>query len=542
MRLIFKILLLTSLFLGACQKKNEEVSIQEPVGPITPSYGDAIVVGSIADALNLVPIIASDGASHEICGLIFNGLVKYDKNLNLTGDLAESWEILDDGLTIIFHLRKDVKWHDGVPFTADDVQFTFKKLTDPQVRTPYSGDFERVKSLEVLDKYTVRVKYSEPFAPALESWGMSIIPKHLLEKEDLNATEFSRNPIGTGPYRFFLWDTAEKIELVANNSYFGKRPYIDRYIYRVIPNAASMFLELRAGGIDQMGLNPFQYTKQTGTKFFKENFNKFRYPAFTYTYLGYNLSNPLFSDIRVRKAINLAIDKQEIIDGVLYGLGRQITGPFIPGSWAYNEDVQPSAFDPEKAKELLKDAGWVYKNGVLRKDGMPFRFTLITNQGNEPRRMASEIIQRRLKAIGMDVRINIIEWKSLINEFIGKRKFDAVLLGWSLSRDPDLYDIWHSSKTKEGEFNFVGYKNPEVDRLIEEGRATFDKEKRKQIYHRVHKILYDEQPYCFLFNPDSLPIVHKRFHNIEVAPAGIGHNFIYWYVPKKLQRYRGFER
>ena len=504
-----------------------------------PDYGDAIVIGSIGEPRNLVPILASDSASGAICGLVFNGLVKYDKDLNLTGDLAEKWEVSSSGLEIIFYLRRNVLWHDGEVFTAKDVEFTYKSLIDPNVRTPYSGDFEMVKTLEVIDDYTLKVVYKEPFSPGLSSWGMNIMPRHLLEKEDLNKTEFSRNPIGTGPYKFKLWKTGEKVELVSNHDYFEGRPYIDRYIYRIIPDQATLFLELRSEGVDYSSLTPLQFKRQTETKFFKENFQKFKYPSFGYTYLGYNLNDRKFQDIRVRQAINYAVDKEEIIRGILLGLGRIATGPFIPESWAHNKDVKPTEYNPHKAKELLKKAGWIDSDndGILEKDNQEFSFTIITNQGNNERKMTAEIMQRRLKEVGIDVKIKIIEWSSFVSEFIDKRRFDAVLLGWGLSMDPDMYDIWHSSKTEEGEFNFVGYKNKEVDMLLLEGRRTFDQKERKKIYHKIHEILYKDQPYLFLYVGDSLPIVHSRFKGIEVGAGGIGHNFIKWFSPKTEQKY-----
>ena len=369
-----------------------------------PGYGDAIVVGSIGEPRSLVPILASDSASGAICGLVFNGLVKYDKDLSLVGDLAKEWEISEDGLEIKFYLRKGVKWHDGAPFTARDVEFTYRSLIDPMVRTPYSGDFKMVETLEVIDDYTIKVLYKESFSPGLSSWGMNIMPRHLLEKVDLNNTGFSRSPIGTGPYKFKLWKTGERVELVSNHDYFEARPYIDRYIYRIIPDQATMFLELRAEGVDYISLTPLQFKRQTESKFFKENFQKFNFPSFGYTYLGYNLNDPRFKDLRVRRAINYAIDKNEIIRGVLLGLGRIATGPFIPESWAYNKDVVYLEYDPEKAKMLLRDAGWqdIDGDGILEKEGTKFSFTVITNQGNEQRKMTLEIIQRRLKEIGIE--------------------------------------------------------------------------------------------------------------------------------------------
>jgi peptide/nickel transport system substrate-binding protein len=507
---------------------------------LSQDYGDALISGSIADARTLIPILASDSASGDVCGLLYNGLVKYDKDINLTGDLAESWEIKDEGLTIIFHLRKNVFWQDAAPFSAKDVEFTYQKLIDPNVRTPYSGDFSKVKSLEVLDDYTIKISYQEPFSPGLSSWGMGIMPKHLLENADLNTTALSRDPVGTGPYKFKSWRSQEKIELVSYKNYFEKEPYISRYIFRVIPDEATLFLELRAKGIDSSGLTPLQYKKQTDSPFFRDNYRKFRLESFSYAYLGYNLQNPLFKDKRVRRALNYAVNKDEIIQGVLMGLGRVSTGPFVPESWAYNKEITPQEFSPEKAKKLLEECGWLDHNrdGIIDKDGIPFEFTILTNQGNLERQRAAEIIQARLKDTGVKVKIKVIEWSVFLSNFIDKRRFDAVLLGWSLGREPDNYDIWHSSKIKEGEFNFVGYANLEVDRLLDEARKTFNQDTRKELYHQVHKILYDEQPYMFLYVPDALPIISSRFEGIKPAPIGVGYNLIDWWVPKHKQRYK----
>jgi peptide/nickel transport system substrate-binding protein len=503
-------------------------------------YGDAIVSASIADARNLLPMLASDSTSSEISSMIFNGLVKYDKDINLVGDLAKDWEVSEGGLVIVFHLRKDVRWQDGAGFTARDVEFTYRKMCDPAVRTPYGGDFERVKSFEVLDDHTVKVTYKEPFVPGLASWGMSIIPKHILEKVDLNNTGFSRQPIGTGPYKLKSWKSQEKIELVSNRDYFEKRPFIDRAITRVIPDESTIFLELQTQGLDSSGLTPLQYSRQTDAPFFKKYYRKFRLPGFNYTYLGYNLANPKFSDQRVRQALNYAVDKQEIIDVVLLGFGAVSTGPFVPQSWAYNQSIQPVAFDPGKARLLLRDAGWQDLNhdGWLEKEGRIFEFTIATNQGNEQRQKVAEIIQRRLKDIGIRVKIKVVEWSVFLSEFIDRKNFEAILLGWSVPREPDNYDIWHSSKTKEGEFNFIGYKNDEVDKLLLEGRRIFDQRERQKIYHRIHEIIYAEQPYMFLFTSESLSILQRRFQGIKPAPAGIGYNFIDWWVPREQQKYR----
>lgn len=505
----------------------------------TPETGDSLVEGTIGEASTLIPILASDASSHAVAGLVYNGLVKYDKNLNIIGDLAESFDISTDGLAITFHLRHGVKWHDGASFTSRDVLYTFRVTVDPKTPTAYAEDFKQVKSISAPDDYTVRVAYGAPFAPALASWGMNILPAHLLEGQDITKSPLARKPVGTGPYRFKEWIPGQKIVLDSNSEYFEGRPYIDRFIYRIIPDSSTMYMELKAGTIDLMNLTPVQYSRQTANPRFTSRFNRYRYPSSGYLYMGYNLRHPLFGDKRIRQAMTAAINKEELIQGVLFGMGQKSHGPIVPGRWAYNPDVKDIEYDPKHAVKLLAEAGWKDKNsdGILVKDNKPFKFTILTNQGNQQRLMSAQIIQQRLRQVGVDVKIRIVEWATFLKEFIDKGNFEVVMLAWNISQDPDMYDIWHSSKNKPGELNFIGYKNEEVDRLLVEGRNTFDIEKRKRAYFRIQDILADEQPYTFLYVPDALPVVSARIRGVEPAPAGIGHNQIKWYVPKNEQVY-----
>jgi peptide/nickel transport system substrate-binding protein len=508
-----------------------------------PAYGDTFIEATIGDIAGLIPNITSDGASHDVGGMIYDGLVKADKDLNYVPAMAESWEFSRDCRQLTWKLRRDVTWHDGRPFTADDVMFTYQAMIHPKTPSAYKDEFLPIEKAEVLDRYTFRVTYARPFAKAVQSWGMWMLPKHLLEKYveagSLKDSPENSRPVGTGPYRFQDWKSGEKVVIVANPDYYEGRPYIARVVYRVIPNQGTIFLELKAKGVDLASLTAIQYARQTEYPAFRKAYRKYRYPSSAYTYFGFNLKDPRFADPRVRHAFAHAINKQELIDGVLMGLAREATGPIRPGTWAYTDRVQRYEYNPEKAKQLLAEAGWTDGgDGVLRdKAGKPFSFTIRTNQGNEERKKVAEIIQQRLRAIGVQTEIQVIEWASFIKEFIKKKRFEAIVLGWGVGTDPDQYPVWHSSQTGPDQLNQISYASPEVDRLLEEGRESCHREERLKYYHRFQEVLAEDLPIVFLYFRDALPVVSSRVQGIHPAPSGILYNFNEWYVPRPLQRY-----
>jgi peptide/nickel transport system substrate-binding protein len=509
-----------------------------------PAFGDVLVLSSIGDASNLIPMLSSDSASHEVAGFIFNGLVKYDKDYNIVGDLARSWDIENEGRLLRFHLRNDVLWHDGVKFTAADVMFTYRLIIDPGTPTAYADKYKLVKNARVIDEYTFEAEYAKPLAPALISWGsLQILPEHILKGQDITRTPFARSPVGTGPFTFVDWKTGQKITLKANEKYFDGMPYLAGINYRVIPDQNTVFLELKAGSVDMMGLTPLQYLRQTDTPEFGKMYVKYKYLSDGYTYLGFNLKKKPFDDVLVRRAVAYAIDKEEIIKGVLMGLAEVATGPYKPGTMWYNPDVPRYAHDPDRARALLMDAGYLDRNGdgIVEKDGRNLTMTIITNQGNPLREKTAQIIQQRLRAVGIDVKIRIIEWTVFLKEYVDKGNFDAVILGWNILQDPDLYNVWHSSQAVKGGLNFVSFTNAEVDQLLTDGRQTYDNTKRKQCYDRIQVILAEEQPYVFLYVPYSLPAVSARIKGIVPAPAGITYNLEKWYVPKALQKYTALQ-
>jgi peptide/nickel transport system substrate-binding protein len=512
---------------------------------LPPAPGDTLVEALLGNVSGLIPNITSDSASHEVGGLIYAGLVTRDRDLNIIGEMAESWRFSRDCLNLTFKLRPNVKWHDGHQFTAADVVFTYQTMIHPKTPTGYREDFRAVERIEAVDPHSVRITYKRVYAKALQSWGTWILPKHLLEGYVLegrlrDAPQNWHGPVGTGPYRFKEMRSGEKIVLVANPDFYEEgRPYISRIVYRVIPSQATIFLELKAKGVDSANLTALQYKRQTEYPAFQKAYWKFRYPSSGYTYLGFNLKDPRFADKRVRQAFTHAINKRELIDGVLLGLGREATGPYKPGTWVYNPNVKTYPYDMGQARRLLAEAGWKEKNadGLLVKDGQPFTFVLLTNQGNDERKKVAEIIQASLKELGVGVEIRVLEWASFIKEYVKKRRFDAIVLGWGIGLDPDQYEIWHSSKTGPDDLNHVSYANPEVDELLERGRSSCVDAERKKHYDRLQTILAEEQPIVFLYFRDALPAVSRRVRGIIESPNGIRFNFTDWYVPQSLQRY-----
>ncbi|AKO64483.1 peptide-binding protein [Methylophilales bacterium MBRSG12] len=534
----FLALLIISLVVGC--NNNQNIDKNNYDDPTLPESGGALTNAMIGEPNNLIAMIAGDSASSAIAGQIFNSLLKYDENLGFEGDLADSWTISDDYKKITFNLKQDIKWADDEPFTCEDVLFTWKKVTDPDTRTPYGSDYQLVNSASCANNHIFIAEYDEPYAPALETWAsLHILPEHLLKDENINDTYFSLNPTGSNYYALDEWTTGQQVKLKTNPNSIHGRPLLEKKITRIIPDLSSQFMELIAGNIDLMNINPIQYSRVFPSRSeLNDKINLYKEMGNGYTYFGFNLKKKPFNDVNIRKAISYAIDKEEIINGVLLGLGEEITSPYKPGTYWENKSINKISFDVSKSRELLEKSGYLLNaNNIYEKDGKPLAFEILTNQ-NKQREMTAVLIQRRLQDIGIDVSIRVIEWASFVNRFIKTGEFEAVVLGWSLSLDPDQYSIWHSSQQGPGQFNFIGYNNPRVDTLLENGRKELDNEKRKQIYDEFSKIIYDEQPIIYLYAGYGLTAIHKKIKGVKriTPPAGVFHNDYEWYIPKKFRR------
>ncbi len=478
---------------------------------------------SISSSPNRInPLLATDSASSAIADWLFDGLVKFDKNAKIVPALAKSWKF-ENNTTLIFKLRDNVKWHDGVKFSAKDVLYTYNLLNSKKITTPYSSDFKEVKSVSLIDDYTLKVVYKKPYFKALSIWMMGILPKHLWEKEkNPMQSKLNKFAIGTGPYKMTkAFEVNKKIELVANKDYFEGAPKIDKIIYHYVGDPSTEFLMLKAKQLDIGGLSPLQVNRQLN-KDFKQNFNIYERASNGYTYMGLNLRKAPFNNPKVREAIALAINKQELIDLLFFSHGKKCYGPFMPGTNAYPKDLKPLHYNPKKAKEILKSLGYTKEH--------PLSFTITTNTGNDIRVKAVEIIQQQLLKVGVKAKIRVMEWQAFLNTVVFPRNFDAVVLGWSLGLIPDAYSIWHSDGDKKGGFNFVGYHNKKVDKLIVKAKSEIDSKKFGKIYQEIFKTIVNDHPYIFLYIPNSITAVSKKVKGVEPSIIGIEHNFIHWEI------------
>ena len=504
--------------------------------------GRDMVVGLSGDATSLNPVIATDSMSYIVEWPIFDSLVELDERLNVKPLLAESWETSRDGLTYTFKLKKGVSWHDGKPFTARDVAFTFYSVLDPKVTTPHRAYFDALlgfpeltakenakkpeelaaRPIEIVDDHTIRFKLRYPsgsFLAVLTNPRAGIVPEHLLKGQDLNTAEFNRKPVGTGPFKFVEWRRAERIVLEANDKYHAGRPALNRVIFRIIPDAVVLLQELRSGGVDLMENPPLTEVarlKQTpGLKVLTADNT-------SYTYLGWRQDLAPFTDVKVRRALNHAIDVPSMIKEVLQGYAAQATGQFSPSSWAYDAAIKPYPYDPAKAKALLAEAGFKPgADGILVKDGKPFTFTIRHDVANQTVKDTAVIVQEYLKRVGVDAKLEPLDWPTFVKKLFAS-EFEGIVVNWTNHHDPDpfAYTIWHSSQWKGR--NFAHYKNPRVDELLEQARRTAGAAERKKAYSEFSKTLMEDAPYVFLYFPQQVYVTRQGYEGFVAIPTFAG--------------------
>jgi len=478
-----------------------------------------------AEPGNLNPLLSTDLYASTVEGMIFNGLLRVSSNMEMVPDLAESFEASEDGKRYTFTLRKDVRWHDGTPFTSADVAFTMDALLDPATntvrRSQYVIDGVPIR-YETPDPYTVIFELPKPFAPFLIALSMPILPKHILNGVDINTAPFNRRPIGTGPFVFETWQAGQFLMVRRNPTYYRPPAKLDQILFKVIPDTNTAIIALEKDEIDALDIT----AKDLDRVKKMSDVDIYTYDQLQYIYMGLNQKNPLFKDIRVRQAIVQAIDREALVRHILKNQGSVTYVPGSKASWAYPSNIDKIyPYDPTASRKLLSEAGFADnpRNGIRERGGRQLAFILMVPKGNLDRERSAEMIQRYLKAVGVDVSLQLTEFQSLIQTLQTKKDpkpFDAALLGWSLGLDPDVSTVWHSKEYPAG-FNFVGYNNPKADKLLSQGRTEMDRDKRADIYKELLTLLAEDAPYVFLYSPKANIAVNKRIAGLA-APSPLG--------------------
>jgi peptide/nickel transport system substrate-binding protein len=485
------------------------------MGTPTPMFADenVLTLAIESDLTNIDPRLATDLYSQRVGQIVCNGLIQKDPKSNLIPDLAERWENPDDK-TYIFYLRKGVKFHDGTELTTEDVKYTFETILDPEMKSPKAAGYKKIKSIEIIDPYTIKFTLNETYSPFLIDMNQKIVPKKATEEQE--GKKFTDQLIGTGPFKFVEWKHDEEVVFEANPDYFEGAPKIDKVVFKIIPDDTVRFLELKQGGVNfaQNVVPPDMVPIAEKT----EGLKVIAQESVVIYYLGFNLEDPILKNVKVRQAMAYAIDRQTIIDNLLKGQASLATGLLSPSNWAYEPNVKTYNYDPEKAKALLDEAGYPDPDG----DGPEPRIKIVYKTSTNPLRIRiGEVLQDQLKKVGIEVsEIQTFEWAKFYQDVIDGN-FQIYTLRWVGITEPDIFhSIYHSSMFPPDGRNRGRYVNPQIDELTEKGRLVIDVEERKKIYSEVQQILAEELPYIFLWYPHNIVVMSEKLQGFTLYPDG----------------------
>lgn len=456
---------------------------------------------------------------------LFNSLVRYDsKTLAPVGDLAEGWTFSPDGRALTFKLREGVKWHDGRPFGAEDVKFTFDTMMRREVNARFRSAIRGVTEVVIDDPRTVTLRLENPIPslPIQLGYNIHMIPKHLLEGQDINAPrDFLAKPIGTGPFKFVEATPGSTLTVERNPDFHFGAPLLDRITFRIVPDINAQLAQLRSGELDFMLMEPDQVSGVRGA----QNIVVQNAAQVNYYYIAYNNQRPVFREKAVRQALTMGIDRGAIVRDVLGGAGQVAHGPINPLlSWAYTDDVRKIPFDQNGARSLLDEAGWrAGADGVREKGGTRLSFELIVDKGNTTRESVAQIAQQQWKAIGVDAKINVMEFNASLERFVTKRDYDAIVEWYITPPDPDV-SAWYGTG---GTSNQWQYSNPQVDDLLNQARTETDLNRRGALYKQFLGIIAEEVPITFLYFPQEIRGLSSRLQG--VPPVGIRDAMTYSY-------------
>lgn len=512
----------------------------EPQVPEAQRYGGTLVLGAIGAIPDINPLTSTDHTANQVQQFVlFMPLVTYDAKMEPVPYLARSWEVNADTSELTFHLRNDVFWHDGKKTTAYDVKFSYDLARNPETAFPNTAFWTHYREATVVDSFTIKIGMA-PHADFMDPWrSFAPVPRHILEgtapAQIKNHPFGTRSPVGNGPFRFVEHAPGQRWVFDANPNFpreLGGRPYVDRLVYRVIPEPTTLMTELLNGNIDYYiaaaadQADPIERSPNTRIVSF---------PDRQFLMMGWNQRREMFKDARVRRALTMAVDREAIVQAVRRGYGQLGNTTIPPIFW--NHDPQSGAelkYDTLGARRLLAEAGWEDRNrdGVIENaQGVPFRFTLITNLGNTERKDITEIVQAHLRKVGIDVRPRIMEWGSMLETIndVERRDFDAVLISWVTEFRIDDTDLFSCDKM-DSPYQWVSYCNPQTDRLLDTLPTIVDRNASRPVWQAYQRQIAQDQPYTILYFTTRLEGVHERLRNVNPDARGDWVGISRWYL------------
>ena len=507
-------------------------------GPVSDSarFGGSAVVAGREEISSMNALVSTGTTAGQIQRhVLFTTLVRYDSLLQPRPYLARSWEVSADSTEVVFRLREDVRWHDGEPTTAEDVAFTFRRAKDPRVPFANRSYFARWDSVEVVDRYTVRFHVRPTYALLLGWVKTPIMPEHVLgavPDTALRTHPFgTRSPVGNGPFRFVDHRPGERWVFEANPEFpraLGGRPYLDRLVYRVVPDPAARMAELRSGGVDLVPrISPSRIEEVRSSA----DLRLASYPSSEYVFITWNQRRPLFRDPRVRRALTMAIDRSTLVESVRQGHGRVADAPMGPWHWAFDSAWAPLPHAPDSARALLEAAGWRDRDGdgLRERDGRTFSFELIT-AGPSQRRDAALLVQSDLRDVGVEMSPGVLEFSSLISAVTGaERDYGAALLSWTRDLVVDDRDLW-SCDRPDAPFAFAGYCSPDVEAVVDSLALARGRDERRRLLSRYREILVRDQPYTFLYHVTRLDAHRRGLRGLTLDARGAWTSARRWWL------------
>lgn len=535
MRAIRRLTVIMAAMLVACGGGGEAGEQAGAEG--TPADGDMLVVGLPTDADTFFPPLSNSVTSSDIYSNIYWYLMRSEPDfITFRPGLADSFSFSDDSLQVTFHIHPGVTWHDGAPFTAEDVVFAHGVCKSPEINWSSASWLDHISNVEAVDSLTVRFTYDEPYMyQVLDANVCYPLPKHLLGDVpygEMGNHPIARSPVGNGPFRFVSWRSGEEIVIEANPDFVRGRPHLNRIAFRIISEGTTLATQIQNGDVDLWPrFTPPSFYPQFNTD---ADLVVHSYPGRSYTYIAWNRLDPLFEDKRVRQALTLASNRAEIVEALVYGQGQVGSQPLISTIWAHDPTIEPYPFDPDSARALLAAAGWADTDGdgIREKDGRRLAFRIKTNTDNQLRVDIATVLQQQFRAVGADASPEPLEFNTFIEQLIGK-EYQAAVGGWSVGIKPDMMPIFGQGEL----FNFVSANDPQLERHIREAEVTRDMEGMKEILSQAQRIVVEEAYYTFLFQLNDLHAIDSRFQNVDMNAYGWGFNLEEWYVPAGRQKY-----